>query len=185
MRFFLISCSLFHFLCLFSQEVNIERNESDTLTPHSPKKAVILSAILPGAGQVYNHIGMPKGKKKAVWKVPLIYAGIGATGYLLVNNQLTQKALKNDYTNRQNGGAPDVRWEQLDDDGILFLYNQYLNKRDLSILGFGAVYLFQLIDAGIEAHFVSFDVSEDLTMTFRPTVVGPTSCGVSMRLIFH
>jgi hypothetical protein len=42
-----------------------------------------------------------------------------------------------------------LRWEQYDNEGILTLYNQYLTKRDLSILGVGAVYLFQIVDAGI------------------------------------
>ena len=40
----------------------------DTVKTHSWKKAVLFSAVLPGAGQVYNHIAMPKGKKKAYWK---------------------------------------------------------------------------------------------------------------------
>jgi hypothetical protein len=185
MRFFLCGCFMLSLVYLFAQEQNIETNTSDTLKLHSPKKAVVFSAILPGAGQVYNHIAMPKGKKKAFWKVPLIYAGLGATGYFLVSNQLTQKALKTDYTNRQNGGLPDVRWEQYDNEGILTLYNQYLNKRDLSILGVGAVYLFQLVDAGIEAHFVSFDVSEDLSMSLRPTLLSPNTAGVALRLNFH
>jgi hypothetical protein len=185
MRLFLCVCFQLSFLCLFAQEENIETNPSDTLKLHSPKKAVIFSALLPGAGQVYNHIAMPKGKKKAFWKVPLIYAGLGATGYFLVSNQLTQKALKNEYTNRQNGGLPDLRWEQYDNEGILTLYNQYLTKRDLSILGVGAVYLFQIVDAGIEAHFVDFDISEDLSMTFRPALIGPNTAGVAMRLNFH
>jgi len=80
---------------------------------------------------------------------------------------------------------PDVRWEQYDNEGILTLYNQYLTKRDLSILGVGAVYLFQIVDAGIEAHFVDFDISEDLSMTFRPALIGPNTAGVAMRLNFH
>ena len=46
-------------------------------TVHSVKRATILSALLPGAGQVYNSMAMPKGKKHAYWKVPLIIGGLG------------------------------------------------------------------------------------------------------------
>jgi hypothetical protein len=155
----------------------------DTL--HSPKKATIYSAILPGLGQIYNHINMPSGSKKAYWKVPLIYSGIGATGYLLIVNQLTQRALKQEYTNRIEGNPTDSKWEAYDNAGVLTLYNQYLNRRDLSILGFAAVYLFQIIDANVEAHFVNFDVSDDLTLQVAPSLLPTLSAGLSLKLNFH
>lgn len=170
-------------LSTYSQEIPSE--QTDTIKKHSPKKAVILSACIPGTGQIYNHLAMPKGKRKAFWKVPLIYAGLGATSYFLIQNQQTQKALKTDYTNRLNGGIPDPRWEQFDDDGIITLYKQYLTQRDLSILGVGAVYLIQIVDAGIEAHFVDFDVTEDLSLRVSPTLLGYNSPGMKLQLNFH
>lgn len=158
----------------------------DTVKPHSIRKAILYSAVVPGAGQVYNHIAMPKGKKKAFWKVPLIYAGLGTTGYFLITNQLEQKRLKDEYTYRQDN----LTWKYpeyapYDDAGILTLYNQYLNWRDLSILAVGAVYILQLADAGVEAHFVDFDVSEDLSIRIDPVIVAARTPGVSLRLNFH
>ncbi len=152
---------------------------------HSPKKATIYSALLPGLGQIYNHINMPIGNKKAYWKVPLIYTGLGATGFFLISNQLTQKALKQEYTNRIDGNATDPKWSAYDNAGVLTLYNQYLNKRDLSILGFAAVYLFQIVDANVEAHFVNFDVSEDLSLQLEPTLLPSLSAGLTLKLNFH
>ncbi|HIW88235.1 MAG TPA: hypothetical protein IAC47_08225, partial [Candidatus Onthomorpha intestinigallinarum] len=63
---------------------------------HSPKKATILSAVLPGAGQVYN---------KQAWKVPVIYAiGAGVT-YFAVTNYNNSVKFKNEYYNRINGNT--------------------------------------------------------------------------------
>ena len=166
---------------------DISLNAEDSLerdVKHPARTAVLLS-ILPGAGQIYNHIRMPKGKKKAYWKVPLIYAGLGATGYFLVTNQITQKSLKDEYTIRQGGGIGNPKWNAYDDDGVLALYNQYQNWRDLSIIAVGAVYILQLVDAGVEAHFLSFDVSEDLTIAFEPVMMDYRTGGFRMTLNFR
>jgi hypothetical protein len=159
---------------------------SDTIKPHSIKKAVIFSAVLPGAGQIYNHLAMPKGQKKAFWKVPLIYASLGSSTFFLIRNQLQQKRYRQEYTNRQNP-LYEIPSEYLpyDDQGILTIYNQYLDWRDLSILAVGAFYFLQVVDAGVEAHFVSFDVSEDLSLSLHPTVMNGFAPGLSLRLNFR
>lgn len=161
----------------------------DTVKQHSVKKAVIFSAVIPGAGQVYNHIAMPKGKKKAYWKVPLIYAGLGATGYFAIKNHTEQKALKEEYNNRVQNNIYSPDYSNYDNAGIIQLYQQKLNRRDLLFLGMGLVYLLQIADAAVEAHFVSFDVSDDLSMKIRPAFVplsyGSTgTVGLSLQLSF-
>lgn len=171
--------SLFSISSLFSQE------NTDTIKVHSVRKAMILSAVAPGAGQVYNHIAMPKGKKRAHIKVPLIYAGLGATGYFLVTNLQTQKALKAEYQNRQDGNPTDPNWQAYDDDGILTLYNQFLDRRDLSILALSAVYLFQIADAGVEAHFVRFDISTDLSASIKPVFFTGYHTGLMLTFNFR
>ena len=45
--------------------------------PHSPTTATIMSACLPGLGQIYN------GKW---WKVPIVYAGLCGLGYMAYRN---------------------------------------------------------------------------------------------------
>ena len=158
----------------------------DTLKKeHSFKKAMLYSAVLPGLGQVYNHKAMPKGQKKAFWKVPLIYAGLGATGYFFVSNQSTQKALKTEYTNRMEGNITDPKWADYDDEAVLSLYQQYLNQRDLSIIGIGLVYLFQLADAAVEAHFVGFDVSDNISLRFKLAAPARSSIGLGVSLNFR
>lgn len=167
---------------------NTESDE-DTVKVHSIKKAAIFSAVLPGAGQVYNHIAMPKGKKKAYWKVPLVYVGLGATAYFAFKNNSDQKALKQEYNNRVDLNLYGEEYISYDNTGILQLYQQKVNRRDLFFLGLGLVYLLQVADAAVEAHFVKFDISEDLSMKVRPAFI-PLSygslgtVGISLQLNF-
>jgi len=182
----LIFCSAL-FISIDAQEKTA--NSSTTIdTNHSVKKAVIFSAIIPGAGQIYNHIAMPPKKKKAFWKVPLIYAGLGATGYLLLKNNTLQRSLKREYNLREASKFTqkfDAQWEQYDYQGVLTLYDQHLNRRDLFILAFGAVYIIQMVDAAVEAHFVQFDVSEDLSLNLHPTMLSLTNPGLKLTLNFR
>ncbi len=52
-------------------------------------------------------------------------------------------------------------------------------------LAVGAVYILQLTDAGVEAHFVSFDVSEDLTIKIEPRLLQARTPGVGVRVNFR
>jgi hypothetical protein len=139
---------------------------------------------VPGAGQVFNSINMQNGRKNAYWKVPLIYAGLGATGYFLISNQKMKNVLKEEYTLRQNGGGSQD-WAQYDDQAILSIYQQYLDWRDLSILALGAVYFIQIIDAGVEAHFIKFDVSDQLSLSVDPSLMNLNSPGFTFKMSFR
>ena len=48
------------------------------INPLAPAKAAFYSAVIPGLGQVYN---------KKYWKIPLVYAGLGAGIYYYTWNQ--------------------------------------------------------------------------------------------------
>lgn len=183
---------LFLLTCIVFQGKGQVAEATDSIPPmdttHSVKKATILSAVVPGAGQVYNHLAMPKGKKKAFWKVPLIYAGLGATGYYMIQNNMLQKSLKTEYRMREQSGFTQTfnsRWSQYDEQGVLTLYETHLNRRDLFIIAFGAVYILQVVDAAVEAHFVNFDVSEDLSMSIQPTMMSLRDPGIKISFKFR
>ena len=180
------------FFCLMLCSFSFAQNSNDSIKPitpdsvHSVKLATIFSAVVPGAGQVYNHLAMPKGKKKAFWKVPLIYAGLGVTGYFMIQNNVMQKSLKTEYLQRESTNFTQTfnpKWEQYDQQGVVQLYEQHLNRRDLFILGFGIVYILQVVDAAVEAHFVRFDISEDLSLRISPTMFNNQTAG--LRLSFN
>jgi hypothetical protein len=150
---------------------------------HPYKKAMLFSACLPGAGQIYNSINVKVGPKKAYWKVPLIYTALGTAGYFLVTNQMTQKSLKDEYTFRinNNNQTLDQTWEPYDNQAILTLYRQYLDWRDLSILGLAAIYFIQIADAGVEAHFLNFDVSDNLSLRVNPVLMNSKTAGIQLQ----
>ena len=127
---------------------------------------------------------MTNGRKNAFWKVPLIYAGLGAAGYFLVSNQLMKNNLKDEYSLRKLGGGSQ-QWIDYDDQAILSLYQQHLDLRDLSILALGAIYFIQIIDAGVEAHFIKFDVSDKLSLSIEPTLMNLKSPGFSVKMSFR
>lgn len=167
----------------FTQEDSLQTSNSDTT--HSVRKATLLSACIPGAGQIYNHMAKPKGKRYAFVKVPLIYAGLGATGYLVYSRQAEVLALKKEYNLRQEGLIGSSQYAAYDQQGIVSLYNSAARGRDLSIIAFVLVYGFQVADAAVEAHFVNFDISEDLSLSIRPKYFGQSSYGVGLSFQFH
>jgi hypothetical protein len=172
------------FLCLVTTVFTQEIEPKDTTKHHSVKLATILSTFVPGAGQVYNHFAMPKGQKKAFWKVPIIYAGLGASGYFLLQNNSLKNELKTEYKTREKGLLGLDKYQTYDNQAILSLYNQHLNRRDLFIVGFSILYILQIVEAAVEAHFVEFDISEDLSLKIEPVLYNYHQAGIKLCLNF-
>ena len=100
-----------------------QRTSADTVIPY--KKAAILSACIPGLGQVYNSMHT-NGRKNAYWKVPLFIAGLGATSYFLVQNQQVVTSIKTEYNQRINGGSTNPVWADYDNLALVSLYDSML-----------------------------------------------------------
>ena len=149
---------------------------------HSPKKAMLLSTVLPGAGQVYN---------KKWWKVPIIYAGIGISVYAAMWNKDQFDNYRNAW-NIRNDGNEDTKDEY---DGIysdlqlIQIQNYYDKNREVSIAFAVGFYALNILDANVDAHLFEFDVSDDLSMKVEPTVMGfsrytGTQVGLKLNLKF-
>jgi len=147
---------------------------------HSPKKATIMSAIVPWLGQVYN---------KKYWKVGVIYGlGIGLGYGLKVTND-SLKGYQQSLTAELDEDSTTVNYlyPNLGVDKIRSERNYYRQTRDQLILGLAAVYALQIIDANVDAHLREFDINKDLALQIRPTyqasVVGITPMvGARLRL---
>ena len=185
MRFVVVFFALFICHFAFSQNDSIVVKD----TSHSIKKAVLFSAFIPASGQVYNHMHFApkaKGRNNVYWKVPLFYGVLGFALNNLIQNQNTQKTLKEEYYYRlDNNSNLYSEYANYDLTGIVSLTKDYESKRDQAILLLGAAYFIQVLDAGIEAHFVDFDVSEDLTLQFRPKLLNISTLGFGVNLKFN
>lgn len=148
---------------------------------HNPKLAVILSAALPGAGQIYN---------KKYWKTPIVWAGIGACAYFIRSNHILYRDYKDALLQRVDTSAvePDKYLDIYSTDQLITLQDQYRQNRDLFIIVTSLVYVLNIVDALVDAHLFSFDVSDDLSLNWQPfyhySVNTRNTSGLSVQLRF-
>ncbi|MGB3008513.1 MAG: DUF5683 domain-containing protein [Chitinophagaceae bacterium] len=175
----IFSCSI-----SFAQEKISNENAADTTLPaakkplsrydslskvYSPKIAAIRSAILPGLGQIYN---------KKYWKLPIVYGALGTCAgiffYNLGNYNNTRFAYKVKY-NMRVFRTDSTLYSQikenlkpLSEESLRFYRNQFRRDIDYSALFFLALWGLNVVDATVDAHLKSFDVTPDLSFRFKP-----------------
>lgn len=142
---------------------------------HSPRRATIMAAIIPGAGQAYN---------RKYWKIPIVYVGLAAAGYALVTNQNNYKDSKNSYIAATDDDESTVNQSGRSASELLYDIDGYRRNRDLSVLGLLAWHGLTIIDANVDAHFFNWDVSNDLSLRIRPRAlwVGGMNPGMGLCL---
>ena len=134
---------------------------------HSPKKATIMSACLPGLGQIYN---------RKWWKVPIVYAGLGGLGYLSYSNYSESQHYLHAYEYKTGDLPEGVTLTQYETD----LANRYSDsqlqtykesyRRDFEFYGILTVawYGLNILDACVDGHLYSYDISDDLSLSVDP-----------------
>ncbi len=131
------------------------------IDPLSPARAAFYSAVLPGLGQLHN---------KQYWKVPIIYAGMGAGIYFYTRNNKQYKRYRDIYKRRLAGFTDDEFTNQttgeqiLSDDSLIDAQRFYSKNKDLSLLVTAAFYILNIVDANVSAHLAQFNVNENLTI---------------------
>lgn len=162
---------------------------------HSPRKAAIRSAILPGLGQIYN---------RKYWKLPIVYGALGVSGYVFVYNLKSYRELRDAYRGRTAAaGRPDpvgggILYDstgyfkikdpilrRIDVNALISYRNEYRRNIDYSALVFILLWGLNVVDATVDAHLKTFDISPDLSfhLKFGPSQMAGTS-GVSLVLAF-
>lgn len=145
--------------------VNEER-VADTLDwrhRHSPKKATLYSAILPGAGQIYN---------RKYWKAPIMWAGLGVSFWFVQRNTKEYRRFKKNYLAVIDNDPTTVdEYEgRVSAASLLDGTDTYRRWRDLSYVAVGLSYILNIVDATVDAHFVRFDVGRELSMRVAPSL---------------
>lgn len=136
---------------------------------HSPRVAAIRSAILPGLGQIYN---------KKYWKLPIVYGALGTCAGIFIYNfsnyKNTRFAYRVKYNMRVNR-TDSALFSQiksdlkpLSEESLRFYRNQFRRDIDYSALVFILLWGLNVVDATVDAHLKSFDISPDLSLQFKP-----------------
>lgn len=150
-----------------------KQKEVSTFKPN-PHTAMLLSAMVPGAGQVYN---------RKYWKLPIIYGGYAALIYAITWNNKEYKEYKKAYisiadddatTNYFTKYIPIGQESTYDKTWLTNVLNtkqmNYRNDRDLSIIGIVAFYGLTVLDAFVDAELSDFDVSPNLSLHIDPII---------------
>ena len=197
---FLFFFFYFNLTILFSQEEKVEKdNNLNTITvpdsigsgkqysqrilrliedPLTPSKAAFYSAIIPGLGQVY--IGKP-------WKVPIVFAAIGASLYYYDLNNKEMNKYRTAYKRRKNGFFDDEFLETdipITTEQLLLGMDFHKNYRDISMILAAAAYMLNILDANVSAHLLQFNVNDDLSVA--PNFIFDTEMtGLSLAIKFN
>ncbi len=144
---------------LSAQHASVERqqeNDQPDIYINSPTRAAMLSATLPGLGQIYN---------RKYWKVPIIYAGFGTLAYFVGFNQGEYSKWREAWIARVDGNPNTIDdYPLYSDDALERAMNYYRRNLEITYVLTAALYLLNILDASVDAHLMHFDVGEDLSV---------------------
>lgn len=141
-----------------------------------PNRALWLSMLCPGLGQVYN---------RRYWKLPIVVGGFVGMGYAISwNNKMLKdytKAYSDIMDNDPNTKSymdfypPTVSESDIDPEYLKKTLKAkkdfFRRNRDLCVIGIAGVYLICLVDAYVDAAMSKFDISDDLSMKIKPALI--------------
>ncbi len=129
-----------------------------------PWKVAMISAILPGYGQIYNG---------AIWKVPILYGLLGYFGYRAFDNHDSYTEFRDKYA--QDPEGPEASFFQSERD-------RFQEKRNQQLLFLALAYLAGIVDAYVDAHLYDFDtISEEGISSLSGPLEPSPSVSISVR----
>jgi hypothetical protein len=104
-------------------------------TRHSPGKVALISAVLPGYGQIYNG---------SAWKLPVYYGLMGYFAWNAIDNADKYAEYRDQYLVNP-------------DPAIAAKRDDYRKKRNTQVALLVATYALGIVDAYVDAHLYDFD----------------------------
>lgn len=161
---------------IVDDDTQIESVETKKFKP-DPIRAIWLGAVIPGYGQIIN---------RKYWKLPIVYGGFLGCFYAVNWNARQFLSYKNAYLDITDTDDSTNSYLEIIPPG--FTIDSYGGKdaftnllksgmdksrynRDLSIIISIAYYGLTLIDAFVDAHLYDFDISPDLSLKLRPSII--------------
>jgi len=151
-----------------SASLNKGKENTDTSKAFRPAKiAATRSAILPGLGQIYN---------KKYWKLPIVYGALATAGFVFQYNHKNYQELRQAYKGKYNARVYKDSTEYrkikpnllpLSEESIRFNRDQFRRNMDYSVLAFALLWGLNVLDAAVDAHLKSFDISPDLSLQIK------------------
>lgn len=153
-----------------------------TFTP-DPTRAVWLSALCPGLGQIYN---------RRYWKLPIVVGAYMGLAYgTSWNNMMLQDYTKayNDIMDSDpttnsymNFFPPTISESDLDKEWLTNICkarkDYFRRNRDLCIIAMVGVYLIAMVDAYVDASLSQFDITPELAIRWSPAVIPDSRNGL-------
>lgn len=154
---------------------NTWEERDETFSP-DPTRAVWMSALFPGLGQVYN---------RRYWKLPIVVGGYLGLGYATNWNNNMLKDYQRAYSDimdtdpgtnsYMNFFPPTTNESDLDREWLTRMLKSrkdyYRRNRDLCIICMVGVYALAMVDAYVDASLSHFDISPDLSIDWSPSLI--------------
>jgi len=142
----------------------------------NPQRALWLALVIPGGGQIYN---------RKYWKLPIVYGGFVGCIYAMMWNNMMYHDYSQAYLDIMDNDPTTASFNQFlhlgkqINDSNIERYKQvfksrkdkYRRWRDLSFFCLIGVYAISVIDAYVDAELSAFDISKDLSLKVRPTIM--------------
>lgn len=136
----------------------------------NPGRAALYSAIIPGAGQLYNRKWL---------KAPIVW-GLEGTAIVLIGFYSKEhQRFDLGYKGVVRGELPSFEG-YTDSAGLKQVRDRLRKYRDYSIIGLSVIHVLNIADAFVDRHLLEFDVDEDISLQ-----LGPTQHGVGFTMSFN